>query len=386
MTRIGVVAPGAMGSAVARRLAGHGATVLTLLEGRSAATRDRAEAAGMVGTDEAGLAEADLLLSIVPPAEAMALAVRMKPALRAAARPALYVDCNALDVRTVQAVGSVIGPRFVDAAIIGLPPRPGTPGPTFYFAGDDAPAVVAVLSPLGLVARAMDGGIGAASALKMGYAGITKGLAALASIMILGAERAGAGPALRAELAASQPQLLARFESSLPTCCRKPIAGWRRCRRSRPFSVTTAQAPWSMRGSPPSTSASPPMWPGPRPRQARFWPSSKKPLLPEAEPPAVADDHVVVQHHAEHLGRVPDDPRHLDIGRRRRWVAAGVVVDQDQRRRMQLQRALHDLPRIHRVWFTVPRPCASSASRRFRASRNRMRNTSVRSRLSTAPR
>jgi hypothetical protein len=50
----------------------------------------------------------------------------------------------------------------------------------------------------------------------MSYAGITKGLAAIASIMILGAERAGAGPALRAELASSQPQLLARFGSSLP--------------------------------------------------------------------------------------------------------------------------------------------------------------------------
>lgn len=60
------------------------------------------------------------------------------------------------------------------------------------------------------------GPVGAASALKMSYAGITKGIAAVASAMVLGAERAGAGPALRAELAESQPQLLARFATTLP--------------------------------------------------------------------------------------------------------------------------------------------------------------------------
>lgn len=58
--------------------------------------------------------------------------------------------------------------------------------------------------------------MGAASALKMSYAGITKGLAALAAMMVLGAERAGAGAALRAELGQSQAMLLARFAKTLP--------------------------------------------------------------------------------------------------------------------------------------------------------------------------
>ncbi len=219
MTTIGVVAPGAMGSAVARRLVESGAVVLTLLNGRSAATRARAEAAGMRGTDEAGLVAADAILSIVPPADAQALAERLAPALRDVNRAPIYADCNAVDVQTVRSVGEVItaaGGRFVDGGIIGLPPKPGTPGPKFYLAGPDAAALSAILAPLGLKVQAMDGPVGAASALKMSYAGITKGLAALASIMILGAERAGAGPALRAELAASQPQLLARFGASLP--------------------------------------------------------------------------------------------------------------------------------------------------------------------------
>ena len=43
-----------------------------------------------------------------------------------------------------------------------------------------------------------------------------KGLTAIATAMILAAERAGAGPGLRAELAASQPHLLARFQKAIP--------------------------------------------------------------------------------------------------------------------------------------------------------------------------
>lgn len=214
---VGVVAPGAMGSAVAQRLVEHGARVLTLLDGRSPATRARAEAAGMEGADLDGVAGADIVLSIVPPAEALSLAHRLAPAL--GARRTVFVDCNALDVRTVQEVGRVVvsaGASFVDGGIIGFPPRPGAPGPVFYLAGPDAGPVARTLAGLGLRCKAMEGPVGAASALKMSYAGITKGIAAIASAMILGAERAGAGEALRAELAESQPQLLARFASTLP--------------------------------------------------------------------------------------------------------------------------------------------------------------------------
>ena len=72
------------------------------------------------------------------------------------------------------------------------------------------------MSDYGLDVRIVDGPIGAASALKLSYAGITKGLVAIATAMVLAAERAGAGSALKAELALSQPQLLARFAKTLP--------------------------------------------------------------------------------------------------------------------------------------------------------------------------
>src|SRR5262249_35733845 len=83
-----VIAPGAMGAAVAARLSGAGVAVYTLLAGRSAASIKRAKDAGMAdAASEQELVErAELILSIVPPGEALALAERFRPALAAAAR------------------------------------------------------------------------------------------------------------------------------------------------------------------------------------------------------------------------------------------------------------------------------------------------------------
>ncbi|WP_088344762.1 MULTISPECIES: NAD(P)-dependent oxidoreductase [Rhodomicrobium] len=215
---IAVIAPGAMGSAVARRLADHGARVLTKLDGRSEATRKRAAAAGMAGADDAQIAAADVILSIVPPGEAEALAVQLRGAIAAAARKPVYIDCNAVNVETARRIEAVIaatGAPFVDAGIIGGPPRAGVEGPTFYLSGEAAPKA-AVLADFGLKIRVLDAPNGAASALKMSYAGVTKGLTAIGAAMILGAARAGAAEALHAELAESQPQLLERFERALP--------------------------------------------------------------------------------------------------------------------------------------------------------------------------
>ncbi len=219
MTReFAIIAAGAMGSAVARRLTEKGGRVLTLLDGRSPSTRRRAEDSGMIGVDEDRIARADIVLSIVPPGKALALAERLAPALTRKPRNPIFVDCNAIDVHTVKQVAGIIAPsgaRFADAAIIGPPPKPGEAGPTFYISGEPA-TDLEVLRDYGLTVRTIDGPIGAASALKMSYAGITKGLAAIAAAMVLAATRAGAAAGLREELAASQPQLLQRFAKTLP--------------------------------------------------------------------------------------------------------------------------------------------------------------------------
>lgn len=217
-TNIAILAPGAMGSAVARRLHEHGVTVLTSLVGRSEATAKRAQAAGMVAADDGDIAGADIILSIVPPGEAVELAKRLAGAIVKRRAAPVVVDCNAVNVETVLKVEDIIessGARFVDAAIIGFPPKPGASGPAFYVSGEAA-RDVAVLKDLGLDLRIIDGPVGAASALKMSYAGINKGLTAVGAAMALAATEAGAADALRDELALSQPQILSKLAVALP--------------------------------------------------------------------------------------------------------------------------------------------------------------------------
>jgi putative dehydrogenase len=215
---VAVIAAGAMGSGVAGRLTQNAIAVTTSLAGRSPASAARAQAAGMRPVSDAEIADADIILSIVPPGEALALAARLAPHLAAAARKPLYVDCNAVNPQTVARIAAVIeatGARFVDGGIIGGPPAPGTTGTSIYVSGPHAPEL-AVLINHGLEIRVLPSAIGAASALKMSYAGITKGFTALGAAMMLAATRGGAADDLRAELAASQPALFGWLSRQLP--------------------------------------------------------------------------------------------------------------------------------------------------------------------------
>lgn len=215
---IAILAPGAMGSAVARRLSENGARVLTSLKGRSEATLKRAADAGMVGAEDEAIAEADIILSIVPPGEAVALAERLAALITSRAHKPIIVDCNAVNVETVRRIGDIIasaGAPFVDGGIIGFPPQPGGKSPAFYMSGERA-GDVAVLKDFGLDVRIVAGPVGAASALKMSYAGIVKGLAGIGAAMVVAATKAGAADALRHELALSQPAVLARLDVALP--------------------------------------------------------------------------------------------------------------------------------------------------------------------------
>jgi L-threonate 2-dehydrogenase len=215
---VAIIAPGNMGAGIGRRLSENKVPVLTSLAGRSDASTRRAHEADMQSAEERALVEADFLLSIVPPGEALALAGRLAPVLTAANRKPVYVECNAVSPPTMLKIAEVIaatGCPFVGAGIIGPPPKPGTTNTKIYASGPGAKDF-ALLNDYGLIVRVLNGPLTAASALKMSYAGITKGFTALGAAMMLAASRGGSAAALRAELAESRPDLLRYLSNQVP--------------------------------------------------------------------------------------------------------------------------------------------------------------------------
>jgi 3-hydroxyisobutyrate dehydrogenase-like beta-hydroxyacid dehydrogenase len=215
---VAIIAPGNMGAAVATRLTASGVRVLTSLDGRSAASIQRAKDAGMTAANDAEIAGADFLLSIVPPGDALGLVETLKPALRASSRKPVFVECNAVSPQTAGKIAAVVTETdcpFVDGGIIGPPPRIDSSRTKIYVSGPDA-ARVADLNNYGLVIRVMDGKVGDASALKMAYGALNKGVIALGAALALAAERAGIADAFRAELADSQTALLTKLSGAVP--------------------------------------------------------------------------------------------------------------------------------------------------------------------------
>ena len=138
---VAIIAPGSMGAGIGQRLTEHKVTVLTSLAGRTEASAKRAREAGMQPVEDRALAEADFLLSIVPPGDAVALARRLAPVLTAANKKPAYVECNAVSPPTMLKIADVIaatGCPFVGAGIIGPPPKPGSTNTRIYASGPSA--------------------------------------------------------------------------------------------------------------------------------------------------------------------------------------------------------------------------------------------------------
>jgi 3-hydroxyisobutyrate dehydrogenase-like beta-hydroxyacid dehydrogenase len=167
--------------------------------------------------------EADFILSIVPPGVAGEVAQRFREPLSRARIKPVFAECNAIAPATVRRIADLLAPtgcRFVDAGIIGGPPPAGvenaSKGPRIYASGENA-GLLERLRRYGLDIAVIDGPVGAASGLKLAYAGITKGITALGAAMIARAARDGLADALRNELGRSQPDILARLQRFIPT-------------------------------------------------------------------------------------------------------------------------------------------------------------------------
>jgi 3-hydroxyisobutyrate dehydrogenase-like beta-hydroxyacid dehydrogenase len=234
MAIVGVLHPGAMGSAVSAALRAQGHEALWASEGRSAATAARAQTAGMrdVATVAAVLARAEVVLSICPPHAAL------ETAELAAGSEGVYVDANAVSPETTRAAQAAVGGRFVDGGVIGPPPaQRGTT--RLYLSGEEAASVAALFGDGPLEAIVLDGGVGVASALKMTYAAWTKGTAALLVAIRATARAHGVDEDLLAEWAISQPRLADRYERAVDSSAEK---GWRWVAEMREIAQTFAAA------------------------------------------------------------------------------------------------------------------------------------------------
>src|SRR5436190_3941526 len=207
-----------MGAVVAVALRERGENVLWASAGRSAATAERAEAARL--EDAGDIAEVcrrcEILLSICPPHAAVDLA-------RAASGfTGIYVDANAIAPDTARAIAK-LQPRLVDGGIVGPPPtRPETT--RLYLSGAEAEQIAALFAGTNVDARVVSTKPGAASALKMAYAGWTKGSAALLLTVRELARAEGVEDALLEEWRLSIPELEERLAGAGRSARRK---GWR---------------------------------------------------------------------------------------------------------------------------------------------------------------
>ncbi len=216
---VAILSPGDMGLAVGELLGLHGLRVVTCLEGRSARTRELAKRAGIaeIPAMEALVEQSDVILSITVSEAVPALCQQVADAIRSAETGVLFAECNAIApqlARRMEALISDAGGRFVDASIIGGPPRNGS-SPRFYVSGPHAQEMEE-LGNYGLVIRPMGPETGRASGIKMCYAAMTKGSAALFAELLIAAEAMGLSQDLLAEFRSSQPAVYQRMEGGIP--------------------------------------------------------------------------------------------------------------------------------------------------------------------------
>ena len=217
--KIGIMSIGEMGYHWAKVLKAQGAEVLTYDRDRSPVTQKRAENAGVKSTGSLVelCSNADLIVSIVVPSAAIKVAVEIsKAALKANRKDLIYFDANAISPMTAETINSVLsetGVNFVDGCIIGSAAKIDK-GAVIYASGRESPRLLE-LSRYGLSVQVLGIGTSQASAFKVVYAGLTKGLQGLFVELLMGAKRFGLLDEIVKRYDESFPGLLEKVGSSI---------------------------------------------------------------------------------------------------------------------------------------------------------------------------
>ncbi|MEC8857882.1 MAG: DUF1932 domain-containing protein [Chloroflexota bacterium] len=216
---VAILSPGDMGHAIGQLLREHELHVLTCLAGRSDRTRQLSEQAEITDVSSINelVAQSDILMSVTVSEAAPGLCQEISEATRATGTDLLFAECNAISPELSRDMESVLksgGARYVDASIIGGPPRNGS-SPRVYASGDNV-AEFLQLRDFGLDVRDLGEQLGRASGIKMCYAAMTKGTTALHAELLIAAEKLGLTDEVMTEFLNTQPAVVERMEGWMP--------------------------------------------------------------------------------------------------------------------------------------------------------------------------
>ncbi|MGX1909311.1 DUF1932 domain-containing protein [Streptomyces phaeochromogenes] len=180
---VGLLHPGSMGAAFGAQLVGQNVRVLWCTDGRSSRSRARADSASLEGVQDLGqlVARADVLLSLCPPAAAVAVAQHVAAG---GFDGRLYIEANAITPHRVRTIAELLpGAVVVDGAVVGSPPVGGKQ-PTLYLAGDPhgCDKATELFAATDVKTKVLGAEAGAASALKLAYSSYQKASRVLAAL------------------------------------------------------------------------------------------------------------------------------------------------------------------------------------------------------------
>ena len=227
-----------MGHNIALVLKKHGLEVVTCLRGRSLRTQQQATQAGVVNLTSLRevVKASDLILSVVVPSAALPVGRSLAKAIVSVKKPILIADVNAISPMTSLSIDKAIttaGGKYVDVCIIGSAQKLEK-GATFYASGEYAEEFVA-LRDFGLHVQVLGNQIGQASAFKMVYAGLTKGLSSLSVELLLTACSLGLFDQIMERYRLSFPDIAEFMAQVLPDL---PLRAARRSQEMEELSAT----------------------------------------------------------------------------------------------------------------------------------------------------
>lgn len=198
---VAVLHAGQMGTIIGQQALKAGADVVWSVAGRSVATCRRAESAGLrrVADIDEVVAQSEIILAVCPPHAAEEVAASVADRGFAGT----YVEGNPISPRRIRTIARILaanGAAVVDGCVIG-PAEPGPSGMRLYLSGEPESTadVTRAFELSDLRVLPLEGGIGAASALKLSYALSQKIGRALAAVSYALAEQHAVRGALRVE-------------------------------------------------------------------------------------------------------------------------------------------------------------------------------------------